>query len=50
MVSILMEVNENERQLLAFMELSGAELLNTSGNRFGRSSIDVYCKDLNKRS
>jgi hypothetical protein len=31
MVSVLMEVNENERQLLAFMELSGAELLNTSG-------------------
>jgi hypothetical protein len=35
MVTVSMQINENDSQLLGFMELNGPELYNTTGNQYG---------------
>jgi hypothetical protein len=37
MLSVLMQLDENDRQLLGFMELNGPDLCDAIGKQYGRS-------------
>jgi hypothetical protein len=48
MVSVLMEIDENENQVLGFVELNGLELYDMLGKPCGMSRPCAYSHCLNK--
>jgi hypothetical protein len=46
-ISVSMGIDENDRQLLGFMELNGPDLYDTIGKLYGKRHIKVHIDYLN---